>query len=579
MIEKVVIKNLKGIVNKSISFRNLSVVVGQNNVGKTTILQSIIFVQELMKYSIVKSRKQETKYDVKNQMLSLKDIHKLPLSDTSSFWYNNRNSRDNSMEITIHFVNQGKLDLTLFKPRDSDLITFWCTSKNLSDNDLELFLNTNYALHIPSLTHIPLNELYIGEYARMARIIEGKQHSIIRNIVYSLSKKPDDFDLLVNSLREFYQEFNNLHVEYDEQNQEYLNVKYSKIGSGEHFDIINMGTGFLQVLQVLAYTLEYKPRVLLLDEPDVHLHPDNKILLLNELKNLSESLDIQIILTTHSRDILINADQENIIWVNTDDEILPGAKKGEMVQAFIDLGGLSELDELRLRPNIAHVLVEDKKSIFWKMLFKLKLGENWNKKVLLSSFKGKSNKKALFLLSEFHSNFFNDSKILCVTDKDFDTDEEINNFCEEAKKFHIKPFVIPVHEVENYLITSAVLCKTINDLLDERTVEQEEVNNLIRAAVVETKDENIQKHAFHLKDLKNIELSKAIELAELEYENIISDFNKTVLWVRGKPLLKKIRKSVQDKYKITLSDTKLCKGFNSIELPEEINSVLDWVKS
>lgn len=33
------------------------------------------------------------------------------------------------------------------------------------------------------------------------------------------------------------------------------------------------GTGFLQVAQIFAYLLHFKPKLLLIDEPDSHLHP------------------------------------------------------------------------------------------------------------------------------------------------------------------------------------------------------------------------------------------------------------------------------------------------------------------
>lgn len=34
-----------------------------------------------------------------------------------------------------------------------------------------------------------------------------------------------------------------------------------------------VGTGFLQVAQIFAYLLHFKPKLLLIDEPDSHLHP------------------------------------------------------------------------------------------------------------------------------------------------------------------------------------------------------------------------------------------------------------------------------------------------------------------
>lgn len=61
------------------------------------------------------------------------------------------------------------------------------------------------------------------------------------------------------------------------------------------------GTGFLQVVQIFAYLLYFKPKLLLVDEPDAHLHPGRQQLLIKALEKASKEFpETQIILTTHS---------------------------------------------------------------------------------------------------------------------------------------------------------------------------------------------------------------------------------------------------------------------------------------
>lgn len=61
------------------------------------------------------------------------------------------------------------------------------------------------------------------------------------------------------------------------------------------------GTGFLQVVQIFSYFLYFKPRLLLIDEPDAHLHPGRQERLIRALeKAAAEFPNTQIILTTHS---------------------------------------------------------------------------------------------------------------------------------------------------------------------------------------------------------------------------------------------------------------------------------------
>ncbi|MFV1601807.1 MULTISPECIES: ATP-dependent nuclease [unclassified Phaeobacter] len=61
------------------------------------------------------------------------------------------------------------------------------------------------------------------------------------------------------------------------------------------------GTGFLQVVQIFAYLLYFKPKILLVDEPDAHLHPTRQQALSRALSEATHSFpSTQIIVSTHS---------------------------------------------------------------------------------------------------------------------------------------------------------------------------------------------------------------------------------------------------------------------------------------
>jgi predicted ATP-dependent endonuclease of OLD family len=64
------------------------------------------------------------------------------------------------------------------------------------------------------------------------------------------------------------------------------------------------GTSILQASQILAYIALFKPQVLILDEPDSHLHPDNQRALCDLICRLASSRGFQAIISTHSRHVL-----------------------------------------------------------------------------------------------------------------------------------------------------------------------------------------------------------------------------------------------------------------------------------
>lgn len=65
------------------------------------------------------------------------------------------------------------------------------------------------------------------------------------------------------------------------------------------------GTGFLQVVQIFAYLLYFKPKLLLIDEPDAHLHPTRQQSLIRALSEATQEFpDTQIIVSTHSPNLV-----------------------------------------------------------------------------------------------------------------------------------------------------------------------------------------------------------------------------------------------------------------------------------
>jgi len=77
-------------------------------------------------------------------------------------------------------------------------------------------------------------------------------------------------------------------------------INATSISSGEA-ELISLG------IEALTFAKEVNPtkvNLLLLDEPDVHLHPDLQVKLMHFLKKLVQSNDFQILIATHSTPIL-----------------------------------------------------------------------------------------------------------------------------------------------------------------------------------------------------------------------------------------------------------------------------------
>jgi energy-coupling factor transporter ATP-binding protein EcfA2 len=77
------------------------------------------------------------------------------------------------------------------------------------------------------------------------------------------------------------------------------------------------GSGFLQWLSVFALATTPEIDVLLLDEPDAHLHTSLQDQLLESLRSVGSVSEKQILVATHSSEILRSADAQDILHLRS----------------------------------------------------------------------------------------------------------------------------------------------------------------------------------------------------------------------------------------------------------------------
>jgi hypothetical protein len=92
-----------------------------------------------------------------------------------------------------------------------------------------------------------------------------------------------------------------------------LDVYVKEVASRTDRELCWIGDGMQIWLQILEHVYTYRDReVILLDEPDVFLHPD----LQRRIVDLLSSVPAQTILATHSAELVAEADSANIVWVD-----------------------------------------------------------------------------------------------------------------------------------------------------------------------------------------------------------------------------------------------------------------------
>jgi hypothetical protein len=107
-----------------------------------------------------------------------------------------------------------------------------------------------------------------------------------------------------------------------------LVVFYSETGSRVPKELAWAGDGIQIWVQLLWHLFRAKDATtIVLDEPEVYLHPD----LQRRLVRLLDSLSAQIILASHSADVIAEAPPEGVLWV---DRRLGGARRAKSQQSL-----------------------------------------------------------------------------------------------------------------------------------------------------------------------------------------------------------------------------------------------------
>ena len=130
-------------------------------------------------------------------------------------------------------------------------------------------------------------------------------------------------------------------VSFDEREDYHITALVStKEFAGQPRPLETAATGVLQVVQIFAYLILFEPKVMLIDEPDAHLHPDKQERLIEALERAVPEFDTQIILTTHSPHLVRAASPSaKLVWMRNG---LVETEDDSAIRRLLGWGGLDK---------------------------------------------------------------------------------------------------------------------------------------------------------------------------------------------------------------------------------------------
>ncbi|USQ13968.1 AAA family ATPase [Legionella lytica] len=277
IIKNVNIKAFKGIKDIQISeCARINAFVGKNNSGKSSILHAIEMASLALKTNDWNNF--HFKLEIKDMLTDLGNFEISLTYENSSSISIKSNAPNIVPNIQPHATNDQKFQSVLIVP----------------DSGVNLLTRQHKT---PKQV---LNQVRAKQFAYINAM------DILYAIKFYADRNeegitPYDYDSIITEIKNYFpdiQDLNAIRTENDISSLEYTEF-------GKRLDILYSGTGLKHFLDVLIKTTLSNAQILLLDEPEMGLHPDLQRRFMEYLLKLATEKNLQIFIATHSP-VLLN---------------------------------------------------------------------------------------------------------------------------------------------------------------------------------------------------------------------------------------------------------------------------------
>ncbi|HTB05064.1 MAG TPA: AAA family ATPase [Bradyrhizobium sp.] len=302
MFTKVRFRNFKSLKDFTIHLRAVNVLVGPNNAGKSTVLDAFRILMAAHGFA---SRRLPQVIQINNETIAGYEIPPslIPVSLTnihSDYQTDQETSLvftlDNGNEIKLRFYDNARCIMTIDAKQRT--VTTYQFKKNFPAN----------IYSIPTLGPLEEEEELLTDQYVEQSVGTRRAHRMFRNIWYRWSNEFPGFQKLVEDT---WEGMTILRPELQRTFPPKLSM-FCREGRVDR-ELCWAGFGFQVWLQILTHiTNSATADILVVDEPEIYLHPD----LQHKLFQILKATEKQIILATHSAEIINEAEHDDVIVVN-----------------------------------------------------------------------------------------------------------------------------------------------------------------------------------------------------------------------------------------------------------------------
>ena len=312
MIHTVCIRKFKRFAEIEMRLPEHIVFAGPNNTGKTTILQAIAsWALALRSWRNLNNFNSGNGYvyaPIARQAFSA-----VPLRRFDLLWHERIYRKKDVMQIELRHNDGWSIAMEFLSDSTEQIYV-----RPRRDADPEILRRLDFpVVFIPPMTGIGIDEPVLQPPKIEQLLGSGRPGEVLRNLLAEAYNSEEAWKKIQESLARLFgykllapdTSGADIRAEYTTANE-----ASTETGQSLRLDIASAGSGFLQVLMLLAFINTRPGAVLLLDEPDAHLHIILQDAIYHELRTAAARQRSQLVVATHS-EIVINAVDPRELYV------------------------------------------------------------------------------------------------------------------------------------------------------------------------------------------------------------------------------------------------------------------------
>ena len=498
-IQKLTIKRFKQLDSFDIDLGGTTVLIGANNSGKSSVLQALHFA-----VSVAQSAKllggQGVRWGADRYELSFNPSQLLysPIADVLALAKGGQlQERDGAIEITIECSDGSKCAVSVLRGRNRN-IAVSLSGRALGERLMDM--DEPFTIYAPGLAGIPREERYMSPGVVRRSVARGDANLVLRNVLLMLEEaQGEEFQRRVQlvqkkelpSVRDggwkgLWEQFQtgmrelfdgiSFEIKFDRKRDENIEVFFTRPGK-PRLPIDAAGTSVLQASQILAYITLFKPSVLILDEPDSHLHANNQRALCNLITDLAAKQGFRALISTHSRHVLdALRDRASVVWVNDGAKVDFGSVSTAAM--LMELGALDSVDYFA-GGHIKCLFATEDSSPESIAALRALLESNWFKlaETDIRPYSGCTKIDSAKILGGFLADKAPRIKFALHRDRDYMPDAAAEQFESQLNSVGALPFLTASSDAEGYFLNpehlahlnAGLTVARASELLDEAT--------------------------------------------------------------------------------------------------------------